>query len=79
MKILQIISGARFAICGLIVIFLVLAQQPSNELGVLGGASAYQSMQQRSTDARIAKATTYAGAAFFLIAVICGVISLVIG
>ncbi len=76
MGVLQIVTGVRFAVCGLIVIFLVLAQQPSNDLGVMGGASAYRSMQERSTDARIANTTKYAGAAFFIIAILCGVVSL---
>ncbi len=73
---LQIVAGLRFAACGLIIIFLVLAQQPNNDLGIMGGAAAYQSMQRRSTDARIANTTRYAGAAFFVLAVLCGVVVL---
>ncbi len=73
---LQIIAGLRFAACGLVVIFLVLAQQPSNDLGVMGGAAAYQSMQRRSTDARIANTTKYAGVAFFVLALLCGFVVL---
>jgi protein translocase SecG subunit len=76
MSILHIITGLRFAVCGLIVIFLVLAQQPNTDMGVLGGSSAYRAMQQRSIDSRIAKTTKNVAIVFFILGIVCGMVNL---
>lgn len=78
MSILEIISGVRLILCGLAIAFLVLSQEPSNGgAGALsGGADAYSAMQARSTDAKIAQVTKYAGFVFFALAIIVNAIAL---
>ncbi len=78
MSILEIISGILLILCGLCIGFLVLAQEPSNggAGAIAGGADAYSAMQSRSTDAKIAQVTKYAGVAFFALAIIVNAISL---
>ena len=70
MSILQIVSGVLLIVCGVIIAALVLVQEPKGGLGTVGGGTdMYMDMQSRSTDAKIAKTTVYAGVAFFVLAV----------
>lgn len=70
MSILEIIGGVLLIICGIIIAALVLVQEPKSGLGSIGGGTdMYMDMQSRSTDAKIAKTTIYAGVAFFVIAI----------
>lgn len=76
MSILEIIVGVMLIVCGVAIIMLVLAQQPNNGMGAMGGGNMFSDMSSRSTDARIAKVTSYAGMAFFALALVAGAISL---
>ena len=79
MGILEIISGLRLLACGVIVILLVLAQQPKTNMGgAFGGGEMFADMQTRSRDARIANVTKYAGIAFFALAVAVSAINIFI-
>lgn len=77
MGIFEIIAGVLLIICSVIIIALVVAQQPQSGMGALGGANdMYSSMQSRSIDARIAKVTKYAGVAFFVVAILVSVVGI---
>lgn len=78
MSIFEIILGVLLVVCGLVIGFLVLAQEPSNggAGAIAGGADAYSAMQSRSTDAKIAQVTKYAGIAFFVVAILVNVVDL---
>ena len=70
MSILEIIAGILLVFCSIVIIALVVSQQPQNGMGALGGNNdMYNSMQSRSVDARIANVTKYAGIAFFVLAI----------
>ena len=77
MGILEIISGVMLIACSVVIIMLVLAQQPNSGMGTIGGGEMFQDMNSRSQDAKIAKVTQYAGAAFFVLAVLVSVINVV--
>ena len=78
MNLLEIISGVLLIICSVVIILLVLAQEAKQGgMGALtGGSEAYGDMQSRSTDAKIAKVTQYAGVAFFALTVAVSAISI---
>ena len=69
MGILEIISGVLLIACSVVIILLVLAQQPSGGMGAIGGGDMFADMGSRSTDAKIAQVTKIAGAAFFVLAI----------
>lgn len=69
MGILEIISGVLLIACSVVIILLVLAQQPSGGMGAIGGGDMFADMSSRSTDAKIAQVTKFAGIAFFVFAV----------
>ena len=77
MGILEIISGVLLIACSVVIILLVLAQQPSGGMGAIGGGDMFADMSSRSTDAKIAQVTKYAGFAFFVLAVIVSAINVV--
>lgn len=78
MSIFEIIAGVALILCGLVIIALVCMQEPKSGLGtVAGGADMYASMQSRSTDAKIAQTTKYAGVAFFVLAIAVAAINLI--
>ncbi|MBQ3588315.1 MAG: preprotein translocase subunit SecG [Oscillospiraceae bacterium] len=76
MSILEIITGALLVVCSVAIIMLVLAQQPKGGMGTLGGGDMFADMSSRSTDAKIANVTKYAGCAFFALALVVSAISL---
>ncbi len=76
MSILEIIIGVMLIVCGVAVVMLVLAQQSKNDMGSLGGASMYADMSSRSTDAKIAKVTSYAGTALVVLCVVLSAVSI---
>ena len=53
---------------------LVMAQEAQGGMGAVGGAM--MDMGSRSTDARIANVTKYAGVAFFVLAVVVNAINI---
>ncbi|MBQ5326284.1 MAG: preprotein translocase subunit SecG [Oscillospiraceae bacterium] len=75
MGILEIISGVMLIACSVVMTLLVLAQQPKGGMGAIGGGDMFQDMSSRSQDAKIANVTKYAGAAFFVIAVLVNAIN----
>lgn len=77
MSILEIISGVMLIACSVVIILLVLAQQAKGSMGAIGGGDMFQDISSRSQDAKIANATKYAGAAFFVLAVLVNVINVV--
>ena len=77
MSILEIITGVLLIICSVVIVALVVSQQPQNGMGALGGNNdMYSSMQSRSIDARIANVTKYAGVAFFALAIVVSVVEM---
>lgn len=75
MGILEIISGVLLIACGVVIVLLVSAQQAGGNMGALGGGDMFSDMSSRSTDAKIAKVTMYAGVAFFALAFVVNAIS----
>ena len=75
MGILEIISGVMLIACSVVIVLLVLAQQPSGGMGAVAGGDMFQNVSSRSQDAKIANVTKYAGAAFFVIAVLVNAIN----
>ena len=69
MSILEVIAGFMLIFCGVVIILLVLAQQPSGGMGAIGGGDMFADMSSRSTDAKVAQVTKFAGIAFFVFAV----------
>ena len=78
MSILEIIAGVLLIFCSVVIVALVVAQQPQSGMGgALGGSNdMYSSMQSRSIDSRIANVTKYAGIAFFVIAIAVSVVEM---
>ena len=76
MGILEIITGALLVVCGVVIVMLVLAQQANTGMGSMGGGNMFADMSSRSTDAKIANVTKYAGCAFFALALVASAISL---
>lgn len=77
MSILEIISGVLLIFCGIVIILLVVSQQPNGGMGAIaGGSDMYASKLARSTDAGLARRTKYAGVAFFVIAVAVSAINI---
>lgn len=76
MSILEIIVGVMLIACSAVITLLVLAQESKSGMGAVDGGM-YVDMSSRSTDAKIAKVTSYAGVAFFALAVIVSAISLI--
>ena len=76
MSILEVIVGVMLIGCSVGIIMLVLAQQAKSGMGTMGGGDMFADMSSRSTDAKIAKVTSYAGVAFFALAVVASAISL---
>ena len=76
MGILEIVSGVLLIFCSIIVILLVLAQEAkTNGMSAMtGGSDVYADMQSRTNDARLAKVTKYAAAAFIILTVAVGAI-----
>ena len=77
MGILEIISGVLLIACSVVITMLVLVQQGNNGMGALGGGEMFADMSSRSTDAKIAQVTKYAGLAFFVLAVVVSAINVV--
>ena len=75
MGILEIISGVLLIACSVVITMLVLVQQGNNGMGALGGGEMFADMSSRSTDAKIAQVTKYAGVAFFALAVAVSVVN----
>lgn len=73
MGILEIITGVLLIFCSVVIVMLVMAQEAQGGMGAVGGAM--MDMGSRSTDARIANVTKYAGAAFFVLAVVANAIN----
>ena len=73
MGILEIISGVMLIFCSVVITMLVMAQEANGGMGAIGGNM--MDMGSRSTDARIAKVTQYAGVAFFVLAVVVNAIN----
>ena len=76
MGILEIISGVLLIACSVVIIMLVLVQQGNNGMGALSGGEMFADMSSRSTDAKIAQVTKYAGIAFFALALAVSAISI---
>ena len=74
MGILEIITGVLLIFCSVVIVMLVMAQEAHGGMGAVGGAM--MDMGSRSTDARIANVTKYAGAAFFALAVVVNAINI---
>lgn len=74
MGILEIITGVLLILCSVVIVMLVMAQEAQGGMGAVGGAM--MDMGSRSTDARIANVTKYAGAAFFALAVVVNAINI---
>ena len=77
MGILEIISGVLLIACSVVIVMLVLVQQGNNGMGAIGGGDMFADMGSRSTDAKIAQVTKYAGLAFFVLAVVVSAINVV--
>lgn len=75
MGILEIISGVMLIACSVVIVLLVLAQQPSGGMGTVAGGDMFQNVSSRSQDAKIANVTKYAGVVFFVVAILVNVIS----
>ena len=75
MGILEIISGVLLIACSVVIIMLVLVQQGNNGMGAISGGDMFADMGSRSTDAKIAQVTKYAGVAFFALAVAVSVVN----
>ena len=60
--------------CSVVIVMLVMAQEAQGGMGAVGGAM--MDMGSRSTDARIANVTKYAGVAFFVLAVVVNAINI---
>ena len=75
MGILEIISGVLLIACSVVITMLVLVQQGNNGMGALSGGEMFADMSSRSTDAKIAQVTKYAGVAFFALAVAVSVVN----
>lgn len=73
MGILEIISGVLLIFCSVVITMLVMAQEANGGMGAVGGGM--MDMGSRSTDARIAKVTQYAGVAFFVLAIVVNAIN----
>lgn len=76
MSILEIISGVILLVCCLAIILLVVAQQPNNSMGAIGGGNMFADVSSRSTDAKMAQVTQYAGIAFFAMAIVVSALGL---
>ena len=76
MSILEIITGVLLIVCSVAIIMLVLAQQAKGGMGTMGGSEMFADMSSRSTDAKLANVTKYAGCAFFALALVVSAISL---
>ena len=76
MSILEIISGALLIFCGIIIILLVVAQEPKGGMEAITGSNPFVNIQSRSADAGAAKMTKYAGIAFFVLAVAVSAINI---
>ncbi|MBR5520688.1 MAG: preprotein translocase subunit SecG [Oscillospiraceae bacterium] len=76
MSILEVIAGFMLIFCGVVIIMLVMAQQGKSDMGTLGGSSMFADMNSRSTDAKMAQVTKYAGIAFFALALAVSAISI---
>lgn len=74
MGILEIISGVLLIFCSVVITMLVMAQEANGGMGAVGGGN-MMDMGSRSTDARIAKVTQYAGVAFFVLAIVVNAIN----
>lgn len=74
MGILEIITGVLLIFCSVVIVMLVMAQEAQGGMGAVGGAM--MDMGSRSTDARIANVTKYAGVAFFVLAVVVNAINI---
>ena len=77
MGILEIISGVLLIACSVVIVMLVLVQQGNNGMGAIGGGDMFANVGSRSTDAKIAQVTKYAGLAFFVLAVVVSAINVV--
>ncbi len=75
MSILEIIVGVMLIVCSVVITMLVLSQQAQNGMGTVAGGSMFNDISSRSTDAKIAKVTAYAGVALFVLAIAAGAIS----
>lgn len=71
MGILEIISGVLLIVISIVVVLLVLAQEAkSNGMSAMtGGSEVYGDMQSRTVDAKLARVTKYAAAAFIVLTV----------
>ena len=78
MGILEIIAGVLLILCCVVVVLLVLSQNPktSGMSAMTGGSDVYGDMQTRTADAKLAKMTKYAGAAFFVLIIAVSAIAL---
>ena len=77
MGILEIISGVLLIACSVVIVMLVLVQQGNNGMGAIGGGDMFADMSSRSTDAKVAQVTKYAGFAFFVLAAVVSAINVV--
>ncbi len=78
MGVFEIIGGVLLIVCGVILILLIMPQQPRGGMGTVGGGDMFSDMRTRSADARAAKVTKYVGIAFFVLAVAVGAINIFI-
>ena len=76
MSILEVIAGFMLIFCGVVITLLVIAQQAQSGMGTMGGMDMYADMSSRSTDAKMAQVTKYAGIAFFALALAVSAISI---
>ena len=81
MSVLEIISGVLLIFCSLVIILLVLGQESKGRglSGVIGGGEMVEDNRGRFGSSRLAKYTKYAGAAFFVLAVVVGAFSVYLG
>ena len=61
MGVLEIVSGVALLAVSLVIILLVMGQQPKGGMGALGGGDMFGDFRTRSADMRAANITKYAG------------------
>ncbi|MBE6895439.1 MAG: preprotein translocase subunit SecG [Ruminococcaceae bacterium] len=78
MGILEIIAGVLLILCSVVIIMLVMSQQPktSGMSAMTGGSDIYGEMQSRTADAKLAKLTKVAGIVFFVLTIAVSAIAL---
>lgn len=78
MGIFEIIGGVLLILCCIGLIFLVLSQESKGRglSGVIGGGEMVEDNRGRMGSSVLAKYTKYAGAAFFVLAVLVSVFSI---